>query len=260
MSKLGTDGSRKGFGRQQGASGSEGRPVAARAYSRTESRDHMTDIPPLGKADLGGPRWERRLVARIREKHLAWTTEKTYRHWARRLVAFSRDSGGGSRRAGAGTKDGPDSPAAQGRGGLPDITPAAQGRGGLPDITPAAQGRGGLPDITPAAQGRGGLPDITPTAQGRGGLPDITPAAQGRGGLPDITPTAQGRGGLPDITPTAQGRGGLPDITPAAQGRGGLPDITPAAQGRGGLPDITGADLQRFLSYLAVKERCAGAT
>ena len=182
MSKLGTDGSRKGFGRQQGASGSEGRPVAARAYSRTESRDHMTDIPPLGKADLGGPRWERRLVARIREKHLAWTTEKTYRHWARRLVAFSRDSGGRSRRAGAGTKDGPDSP------------------------------------------------------------------------------TAQGRGGLPDITPTAQGRGGLPDITPAAQGRGGLPDITPAAQGRGGLPDITGADLQRFLSYLAVKERCAGAT
>ena len=131
MSKLGTDGSRKGFGRQQGASGSEGRPVAARAYSRTESRGHMTDIPPLGKADLGGPRWERRLVARIREKHLAWTTEKTYRHWARRLVAFSRDSGGRSRRAGAGTKDGPDSPTAQGRGGLPDITPTAQGRGGL---------------------------------------------------------------------------------------------------------------------------------
>ena len=150
MSKLGTDGSRKGFGRQQGASGSEGRPVAARAYSRTESRGHMTDIPPLGKADLGGPRWERRLVARIREKHLAWTTEKTYRHWARRLVAFSRDSGGRSRRAGAGTKDGPDSPTAQGRGGLPDITPAAQGRGGLPDITPTAQGRGGLPDITGA--------------------------------------------------------------------------------------------------------------
>ena len=35
---------------------------------------------------------------------------------------------------------------------------------------------------------------------------------------------------------------------------------SPTAQGRGGLPDITGADLQRFLSYLAVKERCAGAT
>jgi len=128
----------------------DSRPVAARAYSRTESRDQMTDVPPLAKADLGGPPWERRLVARIREKHLAWTTEKTYRHWARRLVAFSRDSGGRSRRAGAGTKDGPDSPTAQGRGGLPDITPTAQGRGGLPDITPAAQGRGGLPDITGA--------------------------------------------------------------------------------------------------------------
>ena len=48
----------------------------------------MTDVPPLAKADLGGSPWERRLVARIREKHLAWTTEKTYRHWARRLVYF----------------------------------------------------------------------------------------------------------------------------------------------------------------------------
>ena len=33
------------------------------------------------------------LVARIREKHLAWTTEKTYRHWARRLVGFCQESG-----------------------------------------------------------------------------------------------------------------------------------------------------------------------
>ena len=49
----------------------------------------MNDVPPLGKVDLGGPPWEQRLVARIREKHLAWTTEKTYRHWARRLVLFS---------------------------------------------------------------------------------------------------------------------------------------------------------------------------
>ena len=55
MSKLGTDGSRKGFGRQQGASGSEGRPVAARAYSRMESRGHMTDIP-LSKLGTDGSR------------------------------------------------------------------------------------------------------------------------------------------------------------------------------------------------------------
>jgi len=48
----------------------------------------MNDVPTLGKADLGGPPWERNLVARIRELHLAWKTEKTYRHWAWRLVRF----------------------------------------------------------------------------------------------------------------------------------------------------------------------------
>ena len=48
----------------------------------------MNDVPTLGKADLGGPPWERGLVARIRELHLAWRTEKTYRHWAWRLARF----------------------------------------------------------------------------------------------------------------------------------------------------------------------------
>jgi integron integrase len=49
----------------------------------------MNDVPTRGAADLGGPPWERALVARIRELHLAWTTEKTYRQWAWRLVRFS---------------------------------------------------------------------------------------------------------------------------------------------------------------------------
>ena len=48
----------------------------------------MNDVPTLGRADLGGPPWERGLVARIRELHLAWRTEKTYRHWAWRLARF----------------------------------------------------------------------------------------------------------------------------------------------------------------------------
>lgn len=48
----------------------------------------MTDVPLLGKADLGQSPWERKMVARIRELHLAWTTEQTYRLWARRLVKF----------------------------------------------------------------------------------------------------------------------------------------------------------------------------
>ena len=66
----------------------------APAYGRVGR--FMTDVPTLGKADLGVEVWERRLVERIREKHLAWTSEKTYRHWARRLVAFSQNSGGKS--------------------------------------------------------------------------------------------------------------------------------------------------------------------
>lgn len=47
----------------------------------------MNDIPTAGKADLGGPEWEKALVCRIRENNLAWTSEKTYRGWCRRFVA-----------------------------------------------------------------------------------------------------------------------------------------------------------------------------
>ena len=63
--------------------------VLPRQDAPTPPPEGMKDVPPLGKVDLGGPPWEQRLVARIREKHLAWTTEKTYRHWARRWVLFS---------------------------------------------------------------------------------------------------------------------------------------------------------------------------
>ena len=51
----------------------------------------MNDVPTSGKADLGGPAWEKALVRRIREKHLAWKSEKTYRSWCRRFVAFCND-------------------------------------------------------------------------------------------------------------------------------------------------------------------------
>ncbi len=47
----------------------------------------MNDVPSAGARDLGGPPWERALVSRIREKHLAWTSEKTYRGWCRRFMA-----------------------------------------------------------------------------------------------------------------------------------------------------------------------------
>ena len=55
---------------------------------RPTTNNPMNDVPSKGAADLGGAPWERKLVARIREKHLAWASEKTYRHWARRWVLF----------------------------------------------------------------------------------------------------------------------------------------------------------------------------
>ena len=47
----------------------------------------MNDVPTAGARDLGGPSWEKALVSRIREKNLAWTSEKTYRAWCRRFIA-----------------------------------------------------------------------------------------------------------------------------------------------------------------------------
>ena len=70
----------------RGAPPARGSATTGNLQSRTLNQ--MTDVPPLGKADLGGEPWERKLVARIRELHLAWKTETTYRHWARRLVRF----------------------------------------------------------------------------------------------------------------------------------------------------------------------------
>ncbi len=40
---------------------------------------------------MGGPPWEKALVRRIREKHLAWKSEKTYRGWCRRFMAACGD-------------------------------------------------------------------------------------------------------------------------------------------------------------------------
>ena len=48
----------------------------------------LTGVPPLGRADLGRTPWERRLVEKIRVRHLAWRTEQTYRGWAWRLAQF----------------------------------------------------------------------------------------------------------------------------------------------------------------------------
>ncbi len=41
----------------------------------------MNDVPTAGARDLGGPAWEQALVARIRERNLAWTGEKFIWFW-----------------------------------------------------------------------------------------------------------------------------------------------------------------------------------
>lgn len=50
----------------------------------------MNDVPTAGAKDLGGPPWEQALVRRIRERNLAWTSEKTYRGWCRRFMGAGR--------------------------------------------------------------------------------------------------------------------------------------------------------------------------
>ena len=77
------------------------REPMSRAYSSQERVAHgtphahkpdgyrfytMNDVPTAGARDLGGSPWEQALVSRIREKHLAWKSEKTYRSWCRRFM------------------------------------------------------------------------------------------------------------------------------------------------------------------------------
>ena len=76
--------------------------VDASVYKRYEIAERgleianaMTDVPTKGAADLGGAPWERKMVACIRARHLAWRTETTYRHWARRWVRFMENPGTG---------------------------------------------------------------------------------------------------------------------------------------------------------------------
>lgn len=73
-----------GFRSQNGLAG----PAGEQQSPPDNQRIEMTDVPTRGAADLGGSPWERKLVACIRARHLAWKTETTYRHWARRWIRF----------------------------------------------------------------------------------------------------------------------------------------------------------------------------
>lgn len=46
------------------------------------------DVPPLAKADMGKTEWESKMIRRIRNLHLQWRTEQTYRGWAWRFAEF----------------------------------------------------------------------------------------------------------------------------------------------------------------------------
>jgi integron integrase len=48
----------------------------------------MSDVPSLGREDLGRTEWEQRLVRRLRSLHRQWRTEQTYRGWAWRFAKF----------------------------------------------------------------------------------------------------------------------------------------------------------------------------
>ena len=68
----------------------------------------LRGVPPLARKDLGGPAWEQALVAGLRERHLAWRTEETYRGWLWRFVRWlegGKAEGGTRREAGGWTMD-----------------------------------------------------------------------------------------------------------------------------------------------------------
>jgi integron integrase len=48
----------------------------------------LKGVPPLAREDLGQSAWEQALIAGVRERHLAWRTEQTYRGWMSRFVRF----------------------------------------------------------------------------------------------------------------------------------------------------------------------------
>jgi integron integrase len=83
-----------GKGCAAGMKGAGGQPGSAPPPAAIRRELTMNDVPPLAKADLGGPPWERSMVRRIRELHLAWRTEKTYRHWAWRCMRFCQPAPG----------------------------------------------------------------------------------------------------------------------------------------------------------------------
>ncbi len=84
---------KEGYQRMKSAGEANSQPLPPKSHPIHESQFEgeyrvyeMNDVPTAGARDLGGPAWEQALVARIRERNLAWTSEKTYRAWCRRFI------------------------------------------------------------------------------------------------------------------------------------------------------------------------------
>ena len=58
------------------------------AKARTTNKRVMSEVPSLGRSDLGRTAWEQRLIRQLRTRHRSWRTEQTYRHWAWRFAKF----------------------------------------------------------------------------------------------------------------------------------------------------------------------------
>jgi integron integrase len=59
----------------------------------------LRGVPPLGRADLGGPAWEVALIAYLRQRGRSWRTEQAYRGWMWRFVKWLESAEGGTRSA-----------------------------------------------------------------------------------------------------------------------------------------------------------------
>ena len=55
-------------------------------------------VPPLARADLGGPAWEVALIAHLRQRGRSWRTEETYRGWLWRFEKWLAEAARGDAR------------------------------------------------------------------------------------------------------------------------------------------------------------------
>jgi integron integrase len=56
--------------------------------ANSHRRQGMTDVPTLGRQDLGRSDWERQLIQKLRTGQYQWRTEQAYRGWAWKFARF----------------------------------------------------------------------------------------------------------------------------------------------------------------------------